>query len=87
MWFAPTPRVPLTDPELTRTVLSNKFEHFQKQKAGPLGRLLATGLANYEGEKGGMHRRIINPSFHVEKLKVIRGHQLSAQNHAILREV
>ena len=69
-WFGPTPRVTLTDPELIREVLSNKFGHFEKPKIGPLGRLLATGLANYEGEKWAKHRRIISPAFHVEKLKV-----------------
>lgn len=57
------------DPELIREVLSNKFGHFEKPKIGPLGRLLATGLANYEGEKWARHRRIINPAFHLEKLK------------------
>ncbi|XP_020266891.1 LOW QUALITY PROTEIN: cytochrome P450 72A15-like [Asparagus officinalis] len=68
-WFGPTPRVTLTDPELISEVLSNKFEHFQKPNIGPIGRLLATGLANYEGEKWARHRRIINPAFQVEKLK------------------
>lgn len=68
-WFGPNPRVALTDPELIREVLSNKFGHFAKPKISSLGRLLATGLANYDGEKWARHRRIINPAFHVEKLK------------------
>ncbi|MQM06405.1 hypothetical protein Taro_039228 [Colocasia esculenta] len=59
------------DPVLIREVLSNKFGHFQKQSSSPLGRLVITGLATYEGEKWALHRRIINPAFHVEKLKLM----------------
>ncbi|XP_072967052.1 cytochrome P450 CYP72A616-like [Typha angustifolia] len=67
-WFGPIPRVSLTDPELVREVLSNKFGHFGKLNTR-LGRLLADGLVNYEGEKWVRHRRILNPAFHMEKLK------------------
>jgi cytochrome P450 len=51
--------------------MSNKFGHFQKQKVSRFGQLLADGVVNYEGEKWAKHRRILNPAFHVEKLKVI----------------
>ncbi|MQL84789.1 hypothetical protein Taro_017284, partial [Colocasia esculenta] len=70
-WFGPYPAVNIMDPVLMREVLSNKFGHFQKQKSSPASRLLVTGLATYEGEKWAMHRRIINPAFHVEKLKLM----------------
>ncbi|MED6224148.1 hypothetical protein PIB30_081026 [Stylosanthes scabra] len=33
--------------------------------------LLATGLTTYEGKKWQKHRKIINPAFHFEKLKVL----------------
>jgi len=69
MWFGPYPRVILMDPELVKQVLSNKFGHFQKPKINPSGRSLARGVATYEGEKWAKHRRIINPAFHIEKLK------------------
>lgn len=70
MWFGPYPGVILEDPELVREVLSNKFGHFEKPNGNPLGRLLVTGVATYEGEKWVKQRRIINPAFHLEKLKV-----------------
>ncbi|XP_078151343.1 cytochrome P450 CYP72A616-like [Carex rostrata] len=68
-WFGPIPRITIRDPELVREILSNKFGHFQKQKISRFGRLLADGLVNYDGEKWAKHRRILNPAFHVEKLK------------------
>ncbi|KAL5997486.1 hypothetical protein ACLOJK_008416 [Asimina triloba] len=69
-WFGPTPQVNIMDPELLRDVLSNKNGHFAKGKENPVTKLLVTGLATYDGEKWAKHRRIINPAFHVEKLKV-----------------
>nr|XP_009411225.1 PREDICTED: cytochrome P450 72A15-like [Musa acuminata subsp. malaccensis] len=71
-WFGPVPRVTIMDPELVREVLSNKFGHFGKPKGNLLGRFLVRGLVSYEGEKWVKHRRIMNPAFHVEKLKVTR---------------
>ncbi|KAL6614874.1 hypothetical protein ACP70R_037144 [Stipagrostis hirtigluma subsp. patula] len=68
-WFGPTPRVMIPDPELVREVLSNKFGHFGKPKASRVGKLLADGVVNHEGEKWAKHRRILNPAFHHEKIK------------------
>ncbi|PKU77880.1 Secologanin synthase [Dendrobium catenatum] len=68
-WAGPVPRVTIMDPNLVREILSTKFGHFMKPKINPLWKVLATGLANYDGEKWVRHRRIINPAFHVEKLK------------------
>ncbi|KAK1321101.1 Secologanin synthase [Acorus calamus] len=70
-WFGPIPRVNIMDPEMVREILSNKFGHFEKPRNNPMVELLATGLANYEGEKWAKHRRIINPAFHQEKLKLM----------------
>ncbi|XP_077227496.1 cytochrome P450 CYP72A616-like [Tasmannia lanceolata] len=69
IWNGTTPSVNIMDPELIREILSNKFGHFEKPKSNSLSRLLATGVATYDGEKWAKHRRIINPAFHLEKLK------------------
>uniref|UniRef100_A0A0E0MZI5 Cytochrome P450 n=1 Tax=Oryza rufipogon TaxID=4529 RepID=A0A0E0MZI5_ORYRU len=69
-WFGPMPRVTITDPDLVREVLSNKFGHFEKTKlATRLSKLLVGGLVILHGEKWVKHRRIMNPAFHAEKLK------------------
>ncbi|KAJ0985933.1 hypothetical protein J5N97_004289 [Dioscorea zingiberensis] len=70
-WFGPYPRVTLMEPELVKEVLSNKFGHFAKVRPNPLTKLLVQGLVVYEGEKWAKHRRIINPAFHLEKLKLM----------------
>ncbi|KAJ4771279.1 Cytochrome P450 72A14 [Rhynchospora pubera] len=62
-WFGPYPSVNIMDPELVREILSNKFGHFQKQKIGRVGRLLADALSIHEGEKWAKHRRILNLLF------------------------
>ncbi|KAL6902211.1 hypothetical protein ACP4OV_005087 [Aristida adscensionis] len=68
-WFGPVPRVTIADPGVARDVLSNKFGHFEKPNFPALTRLLADGVAGLEGDKWVKHRRILNPAFHLEKLK------------------
>ncbi|CAN8269335.1 unnamed protein product [Cochlearia groenlandica] len=67
-WFGHIPTVTIMDPEQIKEVF-NKIYDFQKPHTFPLGRLIATGLANYDGDKWAKHRRIINPAFHLEKIK------------------
>jgi len=47
----------------------NKISDFPKTNY-KIFRLLASGLASYGGEKWSKHRRLINPAFHLEQLKV-----------------
>ncbi|KAL6977698.1 hypothetical protein U1Q18_026487, partial [Sarracenia purpurea var. burkii] len=68
MWLGPRPRVNIMDPELVKEVLSNNF-HYRKPRRNPLVKLLVTGLLNLEGEQWTKRRKIINPAFHMEKLK------------------
>ncbi|KAM0932723.1 putative secologanin synthase [Dioscorea sansibarensis] len=70
-WFGPYPRVSLMDPRLVKEVLSNKFGHFMKISVNPLSKFLIQGLASYDGQKWAKHRRIINPAFHLDKLKLM----------------
>ncbi|RDX99338.1 hypothetical protein CR513_17615, partial [Mucuna pruriens] len=70
IWFGPMPRVTIFDPEQVKEVF-NKIHDFPKPNMTPLVKLLATGLAGYEGEKWSKHRRIINPAFNLEKLKIM----------------
>ena len=70
-WAGPRPLLHITDPTMIKEILNN-YEDFQKLRAGNLlTRLLARGLVAVEGDKWVKHRKIINPAFHVEKLKVL----------------
>ncbi|KAL3502797.1 hypothetical protein ACH5RR_037246 [Cinchona calisaya] len=68
VWLGPTPLVLILDPGQIREIMQ-KIYLFQKPRANPLSRLLVEGLASYEGDKWAKHRKLINPAFHVEKLK------------------
>ncbi|AEE75551.1 cytochrome P450 [Arabidopsis thaliana] len=67
-WFGAIPTITIMDPEQITEVL-NKVYDFQKAHTFPLGRLIATGVLSYDGDKWAKHRRIINPAFHLEKIK------------------
>ncbi|KAM7503198.1 hypothetical protein LguiB_002102 [Lonicera macranthoides] len=69
VWLGPRPMVHIMDPDVIKEVMT-KMNQFPKPKGGnPLSNLLATGLVSYEGDKWTKHRKIINPAFHLEKLK------------------
>jgi len=71
-WLGPAPRVIVNDPRLVREVLANRSGHFRKRRHNGLVRRLANGLVSHDGHKWAAHRKIINPAFHLEKLKVDR---------------
>ncbi|XP_040988203.1 cytochrome P450 CYP72A219-like [Juglans microcarpa x Juglans regia] len=67
-WTGTTPTVNIMNLEQVKDILSKHYI-FRKPEANPLATLLATGLASYDAEKWTKHRKIINPAFHLEKLK------------------
>ncbi|KAL8240431.1 hypothetical protein R6Q59_013786 [Mikania micrantha] len=67
-WMGWNPRVTIMDPELIKDVLTKIYE-FQKPRMNPFVRLVVTGVVTYEGDQWNKHRKLINPAFHVEKLK------------------
>ncbi|KAM7503201.1 hypothetical protein LguiB_002105 [Lonicera macranthoides] len=69
VWLGPRPMVHIMDPDVIKDVMT-KINQFPKPKEeNPLSRLLVTGLVSYDGHKWTKHRKIINPAFHLEKLK------------------
>ncbi|KAG8657842.1 hypothetical protein MANES_03G084200v8 [Manihot esculenta] len=70
IWIGPAPRVNITNPEHIKEVFA-KINEFQRVKMNPQFQVLAPGLASYEGHKWAKHRKIINPAFHLEKLKLM----------------
>ncbi|KAG2246278.1 hypothetical protein Bca52824_085906 [Brassica carinata] len=68
IWTGPVPTIMITDPEHIKEVFSKVYD-FEMNASFPLVRLLVGGLASYKGDKWARHRRIINPAFHLEKIK------------------
>ncbi|KAM3198381.1 hypothetical protein ACQJBY_073498 [Aegilops geniculata] len=70
-WHGPQARICIFDYELARQILSSKSGHFVKNDAHPtLLALVGKGLGFMEGADWVRHRRIINPVFTIDKLKV-----------------
>ncbi|KAJ0974988.1 hypothetical protein J5N97_016953 [Dioscorea zingiberensis] len=69
IWYGKNPRIIIQDVELIKEVLANKNGNFLKPLLNPLQRLLAEGVSLVEGDKWVQHRNILNPAFHLAKLK------------------
>ncbi|URE12660.1 secologanin synthase-like [Musa troglodytarum] len=69
VWIGKTPRVIIYDPALMTEVLLDRMQQFRKSRLNPLVKLLAMGVSTLDGEEWARRRRVINPAFHLEKLK------------------
>ncbi|KAL3510462.1 hypothetical protein ACH5RR_029863 [Cinchona calisaya] len=68
IWLGPNPSVIILDPVLLREIFTKNYL-FPKLPSHPLSRLLGEGLAMADGDEWTKRRKIINPTFHLEKLK------------------
>uniref|UniRef100_A0A7N0V4R9 Secologanin synthase n=1 Tax=Kalanchoe fedtschenkoi TaxID=63787 RepID=A0A7N0V4R9_KALFE len=66
--MGPTPRLLVLEPQLVREVFT-RIGEFHKPPHHPLFRFLATGLVSYEDDKWAKHRKLLNPAFHLQKVK------------------
>ncbi|WVZ57066.1 hypothetical protein U9M48_007503 [Paspalum notatum var. saurae] len=71
-WFGAQPRVCLLDYDNVRQVLRNKSGHFVKNDTHPtILAMLGKGLVLVEGADWVRHRRVLNPAFAMDKLKMM----------------
>ncbi|KAK6260423.1 Cytochrome P450 - like 6 [Theobroma cacao] len=71
-WHGTDPRLCISDPELAKQILSNKFGYYSKPRARPSVEMLAgKGLALINGLDWVRRRRILNPAFSLDKIKVM----------------
>lgn len=68
VWNGPTPTVIITKPEEIREIMMKIYD-FKKIVPNPVMRRLTNGLVRLEGQKWARERKLLNPAFHVEKLK------------------
>ncbi|MBA0584922.1 hypothetical protein Gorai_015716, partial [Gossypium raimondii] len=72
VWFGPTVRVTVSDPDLIKEIFISKSELYEKNEAHPLIKQLeGNGLLSLKGQKWAHHRKIITPTFHMENLKLL----------------
>ncbi|XP_059629687.1 secologanin synthase 1-like [Cornus florida] len=69
-WLGRMPRVHIMEPNIMKEILAN-YESFPKNHHvnNKLTKLLLSGTGSLEGHEWAKHRKLMNPSFHQEKLK------------------
>ncbi|KAD2804263.1 hypothetical protein E3N88_37640 [Mikania micrantha] len=70
VWFGPKPRVYIRDPELIKEILLRPND-FMKPHPEPFRDRIVRGLAVAEGHQWTKHRKIINPAFNLQNLKIM----------------
>ncbi|KAG5597312.1 hypothetical protein H5410_038544 [Solanum commersonii] len=69
-WFGPRPVVLINDAEMVKDIFSKPYI-FVKPENYHIIKLLIKGLATANKDIWSRHRKIINPAFHLEKLKIM----------------
>ncbi|KAF0911983.1 hypothetical protein E2562_012794, partial [Oryza meyeriana var. granulata] len=71
-WIGPQPRICVSDYDLVKQILSNKYGHFVKNDAHPvILSIIGKGLVLVEGTDWVRHRRVLSPAFAMDKLKMM----------------
>lgn len=71
IWFGPTPRLTVADPELVSEVLLTRADAFDRYEAHPVVRKLeGDGLVSLHDDKWALHRRVLADAFYPDNLKV-----------------
>ncbi|XP_057792345.1 cytochrome P450 CYP72A219-like [Salvia miltiorrhiza] len=68
VWVGPRPTLVILDPEIIREMLLKNYD-FHKPPGSPFDRQIANGLSSLEADKWAKHRKLLNPAFHLDKLK------------------
>nr|UKF18816.1 putative brassinosteroid hydroxylase [Musella lasiocarpa] len=72
LWFGPTARITIADPDLIREIFLTRAEFFDRYESHPLVRQLeGEVLVNLRGQKWAQHRKILSPTFHMENIKLL----------------
>ena len=70
-WFGVRPRLVLVDPDMIKEVLFRTMDIIDRDSFNPLTKaLIGDGLPGLMGHKWAAHRKIANPAFNMEKVKV-----------------
>ncbi|KAK6127946.1 hypothetical protein DH2020_038323 [Rehmannia glutinosa] len=86
VWFGSTAHLIISDPALIKEFLVLKSEFFEKDEPPLLvKRIEGNGLLNLKGQKWAQHRKVIQPIFHTENLKVMIPMMAKSMEEALMK--